>query len=106
MTERPHDIPDLFLAPVALEVDARIAELSALNEEKLALQIAVESDLPSWSVELRKDGVLRALSHIVDLHGWVLSWDERGVRLSHDEHSVVLGLPANVKAYVETGGST
>lgn len=105
ITERPHDIPDLFLAPVVLEVDARITELSALNQEKLALHIAVESDLPDWSVDLRKDGLLRALSDIGDMHGWVLSWDERGVRVSHNVHSLVLGLPANVKRYVETGRS-
>jgi len=59
MTELPHDIADLYLAPVALEVDARITELATLTDEKLAVQVAIESDEPDWSVDLRKVALLR-----------------------------------------------
>ena len=38
MTKLPHDVADLYLAPVALAVDTRITELSCLTDEKLALR--------------------------------------------------------------------
>jgi hypothetical protein len=101
MTELPHDFADLYLAPVALKVDARIMQLAALDDDKLALHIAIESDEPDWTTELRRDALLRTVGNLIDLHGWELSWDARGVRLAHDEHSVVLGVPANVVRYVE-----
>jgi hypothetical protein len=104
MTELPHDIADLYLAPVALQVDARIAQLGTLTDEKLALQVGIASDEPDWSVELRKEALLCTVGHLSDLHAWALSWDDRGVRLSHGRHAVVLGVPANFRRYVE--GST
>jgi hypothetical protein len=91
----------VYLAPVALQVDARIAELGALTGEKLALQVALDSDEPDWSVDLRKDALLRTVGYLIDLHTWSLSWDDRGIRLSHGKHSVVFGLPANFRRYVE-----
>jgi hypothetical protein len=101
MTELPHDIADLYLAPVALGVDARIAEMGALTDEKLRVRVAIESDEPDWSADLRKDALLRAVSHLVDLHGWSLSLDERGIRLAHGKHSFVLGAPTNFGRYLE-----
>ena len=101
MSELPHDIADLYLAPVALGLDARIAEMGALTDEKLRVQVAIESDEPDWSADMRKDALLRAVSHLVDLHGWSLSLDERGIRLAHGKHSFVLGAPANFGRYLE-----
>jgi hypothetical protein len=101
MTELPHDIADLYLAPVALEVDARIAEMGVLTDEKLRVQVAIESDEPDWSADLRTDALLRTLGRLVNLHGWLLSLDERGIRLSHGKHSLVLGAPANFGRYLE-----
>lgn len=101
MTELPHDVADLYLAPVTLALDARIAQMGQLTDDKLRLQIAMESDEPDWSVELRKDALLRAVGHLVDLHGWSLSLAERGIQVSHGKHSVVLGAPANFVRYVE-----
>ena len=83
MSELPHDIADLYLAPVVLEVDARITELATLTDEKLAVQVAIESDEPDWSVDLRKVALLRTVGHLIDLHGWQMSWDDRGIRLAH-----------------------
>ena len=40
MATRPHDLTDLYLAPVVLTVDARIAELGRLDQAKLAYKIA------------------------------------------------------------------
>jgi hypothetical protein len=36
----------------------------------------------------------------VALHGWVCSWDQRGLRLTHDGHTIVLGLPPSLTAYL------
>lgn len=36
MATRPHDITDLYLAPVVLAVDAKIAELGRLDQQGLA----------------------------------------------------------------------
>jgi hypothetical protein len=101
VNELPHDLADLYLAPVALEVDARISELGRLGDEKLTLQVAMASDEADWSVDLRHDALLRTVGHLVDLHGWLLSWDDRGIRLSHGKHSLVFGVPASFNRYVE-----
>jgi hypothetical protein len=100
MPELPHDVSDLYLAPTALAVDARIAELGTLDDARLRAEVARESDEPDRSVEMRIDALLRAVGYLLDLHGWVLSWDDRGIRLSHDKRSLVLGAPANFGRYV------
>lgn len=101
MATRPHDITDLYLAPVALAVDARIEELGRLDKDGLAYEVAVESDLPDLTRRFREDALIRAITHLVDRHDWVLSWDPRGVRLTHDGHSLVLGIPAVFLEYLE-----
>lgn len=100
MSLRPHDISDLFLAPVMLELDQRIDELSRIDPKALGDEIALESDLADWTRDLREAALLRAVGHLVETHGWVLSWDPRGVRLSHAGRHVVLGIPDSFRAYV------
>ena len=94
MNDRPHDATDLYLAPVVLAVDARIEELGRLDREELAYQVALEGDLPEFTRELREDGLIRAISRAAGTHHWALSWDPRGLRLTHDTHTCVLGVPA------------
>lgn len=101
MAERPHDVADLYLAPVALAVNARVTELSTLTDEELALQVGSASDEGDWSAALRADALLRTVGYLIDLHGWSLSWDDRGIRLSHDLHSLVLGSPPNFARYIQ-----
>jgi hypothetical protein len=103
MTERPHNIADLYLAPVVLEIDARLSQLAELSDEKLTRQIALESDEPDWTVEMRRDAVLRTVAHLIELHGWELSWDSRGIRASNGVHSLVLGVPANLHRFIDEG---
>lgn len=99
MTTLPHDVHDLYLAPVALAIDARLAELATMGERELAVEIALASDSPDWTVEFRQEAILRTVAHTIELHGWTLSWDTRGIRLTHGAHTFVLGLPANLEAY-------
>ena len=101
MPARPHDISDLYLAPVALEVDARIEDLDRLDRERLAYEVALESDTPDFTHEMREEGLIRTVTHLVDTHDWEFSWDPRGLRLTHDAHTFVLGVPPVFVRYLE-----
>lgn len=103
MATRPHDLPDLFLAPVVLAIDAKIQELARLDARQLAFQVALESDTPDFTRELRQDALVRAIEHLIDTHYWTLSLDPRGLRLTHEAHTLVLGIPATFRDYVDHG---
>jgi hypothetical protein len=102
MATRPHDMTDLYLAPVALAVDARIEELGHLDKDGLAYEVAVESDMPDLTRRFREDALIRAITHLTERHDWELSWDPRGLRLAHDGHSLVLGIPAVFLEYLDS----
>jgi hypothetical protein len=101
MPARPHDISDLYLAPMALEVDARIEELGRLDKERLAYEVALEADTPDFTRELREEGLIRTITHLIETHHWDFSWDPRGLRLTHEAHTFVLGIPAVFVQYLE-----
>jgi len=98
---RPHDVTDLYLAPVALAVDARIEELGQLDRDRLAYEVALESDSPDFTRAMREEALLRTITHLIDVHDWTFSWDPRGVRMSHDAHTFVLGIPAIFREYLD-----
>jgi hypothetical protein len=101
MADRPHDIPDLYLAPVALAVDARIEELGHLDKDGLAYEVALETDSPDFTRRIREDALIRTVTHLMDRHDWEFSWDPRGLRLTHEAHTFVLGVPAVFLEYLE-----
>ncbi len=101
MADRPHDITDLYLAPVALAVDARIEELSHLDKDGLAYEVALETDSPDFTRRIREDALIRTVTHLMDRHDWEFSWDPRGLRLTHDAHTFVLGVPAVFLEYLD-----
>jgi hypothetical protein len=94
MADRPHDVTDLYLAPVVLAVDARIEELGKLDKDRLAYEVALEADSPEFTRKIREDGLMRTITHVIDTHHWKFSWDPRGLRMTHEEHTFVLGIPA------------
>jgi hypothetical protein len=98
---RPHDITDLYLAPVVLAVDARIQELAHLDKDRLAYEVALESDSPGLTRPMREEALIRTVTHLIDCHDWEFSWDPRGLRLTHDAHTFVLGVPAVFLAYLQ-----
>ena len=100
MSLRPHDRTDLFLAPVALEVDQRIAELGALSLEELNLRVALAANVDTRFAHERDRGLLTTIVHLIDMHDWQIAWDDRGVRLFHGDHSIVIGCPANFAAFL------
>jgi hypothetical protein len=100
MAIRPHDATDLYLAPVMLAVDARIEELGKLDKDELDYEVALEADSPDITLQMRKDGLIRTITHLVDVHHWEFSWDPRGLRMTHDSHTFVLGVPAVFVEYL------
>jgi hypothetical protein len=101
MATRPHDAADLYLAPVLLAVDARIEELGKLDKDGLAYEVALESDSPDITRHMREGALIRTITHTIDCHHWELSWDPRGLRLTHGAHTFVLGVPAVFLEYLQ-----
>lgn len=99
----PHDVIDLRLAPVALHVDSRLQEMAALDPAALQVHIAMDTDRDGATPAQRGRDVVGSVCRLIDLGGWKPSWDDRGVRLTHGTHTLVLGVPANVRTYVEEG---
>jgi hypothetical protein len=97
----PHDVSDLYLAPVVLSIDAKLDDLATLDPRALAQRVAIESNLPDWNREARERALLESILHFVDSRGWTVAWDPRGLRLSHADHSLVLGVPANLAQYLD-----
>lgn len=100
MTRRPHDTIDLMLAPAALSVDARLEDLGALSADELDATVALEANVNTSSLEARRRGLLTSVTRFVELHGWAVAWDRRGLRLSHADRTLVLGLPPTLADYV------
>jgi hypothetical protein len=100
MAVLPHDISDLYLAPVVLALDAQIEELSRLDADQLVRQVALVANTEGWTRKQRESGLLVTICHTIDCHDWVLAWDARGVRLTHDEHHLVLGVPPTFTQYL------
>jgi hypothetical protein len=101
MATMPHDAADLYLAPLLLAVDARIEELGKLDKNGLAYEVALESDSPDVTRPMREAALIRTITHLIDRHHWEFSWDPRGLRLTHDTHTFVLGGPAVFLEYLE-----
>jgi hypothetical protein len=97
----PHDAADLYLAPLLLVLNERLEELNGLALDDLRVHVGLVSDQPDWSRDMRETGLLHAISHTIDCHDWTLSWHQRGLRVSHGKHQVVLGVPATFAGYLD-----
>jgi hypothetical protein len=100
MTTRPHDLSDLYLSPVALQLDHRLGQFEGLSEEEIELRVALDTDSEPRVRAERSQLMLLCLTHVLDTHGWDIHWVSRGLRLSHDNHELVLGVPDSVRAYL------
>ena len=106
MAAIPHDITDLRLAPIALAVDAVIEELGRLPVGKLAWRPESHRDVSEITRADRECWLVAQIESRVEVGSWQLSVDDRGLRLTHKEHTLVLGIPAPVRSYVESGVGT
>jgi hypothetical protein len=96
----PHNFDDIMLAPVALAIDARIEELAALTGAELDYRIALDANVDTSVPEQRRQGLLHALTTLIEMHGWEVSLCDRGAQLTNGEHSLVLGLPEAMRVYM------
>ncbi len=101
MTLRPTDFNDLHLAPLALHLDAELERLADRSEEEIQFDVALATNEGPTPAEDRRAKMLAALTHQQDLHGWDLDWCDRGLRLTHEGNSLVLGIPATVRTYLQ-----
>ncbi len=99
--QHPHDVTDLRLAPVALLVDARLEELSALDDAQLAEAILFGANQQPHTEPERGEALVAAATHLIDLAGWRAAWDPRGLRLVHHDHTLVLGVSRRLVNWVE-----
>jgi hypothetical protein len=100
MSIRPRDLTDLYLSPVAIELDRRLDELSPLSAQDVEVKVALSTDREASLPSDRIDLFLQSLAHLIPLHGWELAYESRGVRVQHGGHSLVLGVPDCVREYV------
>jgi hypothetical protein len=96
----PHDVSDLLLAPLALRLDQELENLAGLTAGELHFRVCLATDRDPHDADQRRRLLLEMLGRFLETHDWSLSWGERGLVLTHDDHRLVLGIPANVRAYV------
>ena len=54
MTIRPHDVTDLYLAPVALDLDTELGSLAGKSEHALLVYVALHTDREPSTIEERR----------------------------------------------------
>jgi hypothetical protein len=82
-------------------VDQRLEEFAGLSRDDLHRRVSIETDRDARTATQRAHDVVGSVTYLLDLHGWTASWDPRGIRLSHDRNTLVLGVPPTVSAYVD-----
>jgi hypothetical protein len=102
----PKSATDLFLAPVAVEIDRNLQRLRDLSPAEIRAELDLELDRPeSASADRgeRQERILRAALRNVSLHEWNAAISDDGVRLRLDGGSVSLelGLSASIVRYVD-----
>lgn len=97
MINRPNDRIDLLLVPVALEIDSRLQSLGEMDADALSFRVALEGNVELSNSSAIHEGVIQACTNGINMHHWLASIDPRGLRISHDEHTMVLGIPDNIR---------
>lgn len=98
---RPHDITDLYLAPVVLAIDSELEALRGKSYDDIVMYVALATNREPRTRSEKRKYFIEAVTKFHDLHGWVVSCHPRGLRLTHDDHQIVLGLPLPVYSYLE-----
>jgi hypothetical protein len=100
MAALPRDLSELHLAPVVLSVDARLEELDQLSLEDLIVVVEGVDDRPVVYRAFREQALITAIEESTESHGWTFAWDPRGLRMTHNERSLVLGVPPSLMSYL------
>lgn len=96
----PRDITDLYLAPLALELDDRLEQLAGLSVDDLLFKVALDTGREPRTNDEHREGLLRVITDGLDLHGWTVRLTPRGVRLEHGDHFLVLGVGRAVLDFI------
>ncbi|HYF73461.1 MAG TPA: hypothetical protein VD864_11615 [Nocardioides sp.] len=100
LSVRPRDLTDLYLAPLLIALEERLEQLAPLNPGALAFEIILVTNQEPRDRAERAGMVIEVLQTGLDLHGWTLSLEPRGLRVEHAGRGVVLGLPTNLRDYL------
>lgn len=101
----PHNLGDLYLAPVALRVDAELARLGALSADDLLFELVVDTNREPVSAADRQQLLVEHLTQTLELHGWQLAWGERGLVVSHGDNDLTLGISEVTRDYLAGGAA-
>jgi len=102
----PKSSTDLFLAPVAVQIDGNLQRIRDLTPGQIRAELDLELDRPegpSADRAERQERILQAALRNVNLHEWSAVISDDGVRLRLDGGSVSieLGLSASIIDYVD-----
>jgi hypothetical protein len=102
----PKSTTDLFLAPVAVEIDRNLQRLRDLSPAEIAAELDLELDRPESSSAGREERTTRVLQvalRNVNLHEWEGTISDDGARLHLEGGSVSidLGLSASIMQYLD-----
>ena len=100
MTTMPRDLTDLYLAPVALDLDRRLEGMTGRTPHQLDLDVAMATDQQPRDAYDRRALLLATLTHLLPTHGWHVAWHPRGLAVTHGQHLFVLGVPDSVREYL------
>ena len=99
MTVRPHDLSDLYFAPVALAIDSGLERWGAMSVDEVTGEVVLHTNSDPTTPDERRAALLATLAQ-PEMHGWALSIGPRGVVLTHDNHVITLGVPDSVRSYL------
>ena len=100
MARAPHDLADLRLAPLALALDEQIEAYSELDGPELLRRVSLETNREPRTAEERQACLIESLTRFIELHGWEVSWDSRGLEIRHGGHHLVLGVSEELRNFV------
>jgi hypothetical protein len=100
MARAPHDLADLRLAPVALALDEQIEAYSGLDAAELLRRVSLETNREPRTADERRSCLIESVTRFIDLHGWEVSWDPRGLEIRHGDHRLVLGVSEDLRSFI------
>ena len=99
----PHDVVDLQLAPVALAIDKELETLGVWEGTELDDQVLIATNRAKGDLASRRERerlLIEVVTRGLELHGWEVSCDERGVRMRHHDNTIVLGLSDSLRRFI------
>jgi len=106
---RPHDVADLALAPMLINIERNLAMLRDSDDLEYALALDLNDDGRQYHTAGERARRVQAFAtNNVDLHGWTVSPtpDLQGLAVSHGDYTVSVMLGKQLANYVEHGTPT